>query len=235
MAKILLVEDDCDLAEMTSHRLSASGHIVEIVHDGQQALDFMKTEQYELVVLDWNLPNLSGLDILKDYRNFGGKSAILMLTTRSAMTDKIAGFDHGADDYLPKPFDMRELISRIQSLLRRPPVSGTNELKVLDLELNPTNHMLKRGGSNIHLQRQDFALLEFLIRHKGEAFSAESLIARVWHSESSASINGLRMAMVRLRKAIDTPGQESLIENVPRVGYRIRSDRGKEQQGQRNN
>jgi two-component system, OmpR family, copper resistance phosphate regulon response regulator CusR len=224
MAKILLVEDNLDLATIVADSLRAERHTVESVADGKVALDYLLIAEFELVLMDWNLPGLSGIEIIKQYRASGGKAPIIMLTGKSSINDKEQGYDVGADDYLPKPFDTRELILKIRALLRRLPASYSEVLRVGDLELDPSKFKLTRAGQNIHLTPKDFALLEFLMRHPGEVFASDQLIARVWDFDSEASNEALRVAIRRIRKAIDTSESpaDSLIENVARVGYRLR-------------
>jgi two-component system copper resistance phosphate regulon response regulator CusR len=224
MAKILLVEDNSDLATIVADSLKGERHVVERVADGQAALDFLRLAQFELVLMDWDLPGLTGVEVIKQYRNGGGNTPIIMLTGKSSMEDKEQGFDVGADDYLPKPFDTRELIIRVRALLRRQPTSNTNVLQIADLTLDPVKFRLTKAGQHAHLTPKDFALLEFFMRHPDEIFSPEQLIARVWDFDSEASSEGLRVAIRRIRKVIDTGDspETSLIENIARVGYRLR-------------
>lgn len=225
MAKLLLVEDDEDLAMTVADGLRDERHTVEHVADGAEALDLLKFSQFDVIVLDWQLPGLSGIEILQSYRQSGGKTPVLMLTGKGEISDKEAGLDTGADDYLTKPFNMRELVARIRALLRRPGVQTSNTLQARDLVLDPVKHRVTKNGKPLHLLPRDFALLEFFLRHQEEVFSAESLISRVWHSDSDASAEGLRAAIRRIRRAVDDGEDlsESIIENIARVGYRLRS------------
>lgn len=224
MAKILLVEDDVDLATVMADTLRAERHTVESVADGKAALDYLLIAEFELVLMDWELPSLTGVEVVKKYRESGGKAPVIMITGKSSIDDKEIGYDVGADDYLPKPFDTRELILRVRALLRRPPASNTNILRIADIELDPVKFRLTKAGTYVHLTPRDFALLEFLMRHPDQIFAPEQLIARVWEFDSEASNEALRVAIRRIRKVIDSPDSpaESLIENVARVGYRLR-------------
>jgi DNA-binding response OmpR family regulator len=224
VAKILMVEDNLDLATIVADCLRTERHVVEAVTDGQEALEYLRIAQFELVLMDWELPGLSGVEVIKQYRAAGGKTPIIMLTGKSSVDDKEIGFDVGADDYLPKPFDTRELVVRVRALLRRQPTSNTNLLKIGDLELDPVKFRLTKAGQHAHLTPKDFSLLEFFMRHPDEIFSAEQLIARVWDFDSEASSEGLRVAIRRIRKVVDTTDSaaDSLIENIARVGYRLR-------------
>lgn len=224
MAKILVVEDDVDFALTVEHALETANHTVEMVHDGGAAMEYLRQSQYDIIILDWQLPDMEGIEILSKFRARGGATPVLMLTGKSQIRDKEIGLDGGADDYLTKPFDARELVARIRALLRRQSVAPTSALSAGDIVLDPTKHRLTKAGKEVHLQPRDFALLEFLMRHPDEIFSAEALLTRVWHQDSDASSAGLRAAIVRIRKVIDNDGDDakSLIENVARVGYRMR-------------
>lgn len=225
MPKVLLVEDDCDLSEMVASWLESERYTVETANDGLYAKDLLKLSSFDIVVLDWDLPGCSGLDILKSYRASGGMSPVIMLTGKSEVTDKEAGLDHGADDYLTKPFSVRELGARVRALLRRPSSLNSSLLQVGGVQLDPAKHRVMVAGQEVHVQPRDFALLEFLLRHPDEVFSADALITRVWSSDSDASPEGLRTAIKRIRKKIDGDGDESksMIETITKVGYRLRS------------
>ncbi len=227
MAKILLVEDDQDLSMMVKAGLEGERHVVEIAYDGEEAMHLIKSEEYDVVVLDWQLPKLTGIEVLKNLRQMSKPVSVIMLTGKSGIDHKEEGIDTGADDYLTKPFDMRELHARLRALLRRPSgASGMtgNCLKVADLELDPVKYRLTRAGKDIHLTPKDFALLEFFMRNPDHVFSVQTILSRVWSYESDASPEGLRAAIRRIRKAVDKNDDpsESIIENVARVGYRLR-------------
>lgn len=224
MAKILLVEDNVDLARAVADTLKSERYAVETAHDGGDGLEHLKLTKFDLVVLDWELPDMTGIDILKQYRLMGGDSPVLMLTGRSAIDDKETGLDSGADDYLTKPFDMRELLARLKALLRRRTVNTSPLLKVRNITLDPVKYKVTRDGAPVHLLPRDFALLEFFMRNPDEVFSVDTIIARVWEYDSEGSPEGLRVAIRRLRKALDNGDlTESIIENVARVGYRLRT------------
>lgn len=227
MSKILLVEDDQDLSDMIAGWLKSERYTVEVAYDGDIAREILKISSFDVVVLDWDLPGCTGIEILREFRENGGSTPVIMLTGKSTITDKETGLDIGADDYLTKPFNIKELGARVKALLRRPTLMNSSVLKAGDIELDSSKHRILRGGQEVHLLPRDFALLEFLLRHKDQVFSAEALIARVWESDSDASPEGLRTAIKRIRKKIDdgTEDDQSLIENIPRVGYRLRSSR----------
>jgi two-component system, OmpR family, manganese sensing response regulator len=220
MSKILIVEDEIELAEQLRRSLAREQHLVEVVHDGQAALDYLRVSQYDLLVLDWMMPKMTGVEVCRWQRSRGDKTPILMLTARADIEDKESGLDAGADDYLTKPFHLRELMARVRALLRRG-VSPTNELRVEDLVLDPTARSLHRGGTEIKLEPKEFNLLEFLMRHPNQAFKAEALVARVWEAESEISPDAIRVYIRGLRKKIDVDGKPSIIATVHGSGYRL--------------
>lgn len=213
---------------VVSERLSAEGHSLEMVHNGEEASEYLRMGNYDLVVLDWSLPGCSGVDVLRRYRAQGGQTPIIMLTGNATIREKEEGLDSGADDYLTKPFSTKELSARVRALLRRPPAIAPETIKISDLELDPVSHKVRKQNVELHLQPKDFALLEFFMRNAGVVFSAESIIQRVWGHEPNASIDGLRTAIKRIRQKIDAGSGDddanSLIETIPRVGYSMRKD-----------
>jgi two-component system OmpR family response regulator len=223
LAKLLVVEDNVDLALTISDGLRAERHVVEMAHNGVDGLEFLRLSQYDVIVLDWEMPEMSGIELLRRFRESGGEAFVIMLTGKAQIADKESGLNTGADDYLTKPFEIRELIARVRALLRRRGGAPAATLTVRDIVLDPTKYQVTKAGKAVHLLPRDFALLEFFMRHPGEMFSVDTILARVWEQESEASPEGLRVAIRRLRKALDDGDlAESAIENVPRVGYRLK-------------
>lgn len=221
MPKILVVEDDQDLTVMIRDLLVHEKHTVEVVHNGEDAREHLKMSKYDLLILDWALPDATGVEILKDFRAAGGLTPALFLTGRSSIADKEAGLDSGADDYLTKPFHMRELSARVRALLRRPARFVNKTLKVRDLELFPLDHRVLKDGKEIKLHPKEFALLEFLMRHPGQIFSGEALLSHVWRSDSTASIDTVRQSLARLRQGIEGDKQNPIIRTIYGVGYKL--------------
>ena len=221
MAKVLLVEDDRDLSELVADYLSYEHYQVDRVYNGSDGLDRLKFYSYEVVILDWELPGLSGLEVCKQYRESGGLTPIIMLTAKRAIEDRATGLDVGADDYLVKPFHVKELLARIRALLRRGTQLTSNVLRVGDLEMNPTTYEVKRSGVEIELIPKDFALLEFLMRHPNQIFSTEALLNHVWKADSDSTAEAIRASVKRIRKKIDEPEGESIIRNLHGVGYKL--------------
>lgn len=219
MAKILLVEDNEELANsVRTFLLCGEHHSVEHINDGQAASEHLRAFQYDLILLDWNLPGKTGIEILKRFRELGGNTPVLMLTGHDSVDEKETGLDSGADDYLTKPFQMKELGARVRALLRRPAaVSNSNTLQAGSITIDTQKYRVTLNGEAITLVPREFQLLEFFMRHPNQVFSSEALLDRVWPSDSEASTEALRTALKRLRKKVDPEG--NLIRTVHGVGY----------------
>ncbi|HEY9718195.1 MAG TPA: response regulator transcription factor [Trichormus sp.] len=221
MAKVLVVEDNRELASMINDWLVFEHYEVEFAYTGSDGMEMLQHYLYDAIILDWELPNKSGIEICRDFRSSGKMTPILMLTGKSEIDDKEMGLDAGADDYLTKPFHMKELGARLRAIIRRSANAPSNVLKAGDIELNPTTFEVTKGGAPIDLLKREFALLEFFMRNPNRVFSAEALLDRVWTSESDATAEALRTTLGRLRKKIDTPKADSLIKTVHGVGYKL--------------
>jgi DNA-binding response OmpR family regulator len=224
MAKILLVEDDANLAESITFWLKGQQHIVEHVSDGNDALGLILSDTYEVVLLDWELPGLSGINVCRQARDGGCKTPIIMLTGRGSIEHKVEGLDMGVDDYIAKPFSLKELSARLRAILRRSSGGVSNAVQIADIVLDSESHRVTRGGEDIALMPREFAVLEYLMRNRNQVFSSEALLQKLWHSDSESSPEAVRACIKRLRKKIDLGASEenSIIETVPKVGYRIR-------------
>lgn len=224
MAKILLIEDDIDLAGMVLDWLAHEHYTVEVVHTGSEGLERLQLSSYDAVVVDWELPGMSGVQICREFRREGGTTPMIMLTGKDAIADKEEGLDSGVDDYLTKPFNMKELSARLRAVLRRPASLVENVLRARDIELEPTKYWVKKGGIEIQLLPKEFSLLEFFIRHPNQVFSADALIQRVWLSDTEATGDAIRTCLKRLRKKLDdTDEANPIIQTVHGVGYRLRA------------
>lgn len=221
MAKILIVEDDMSLREALELTLMAEKHTVDTAADGSEADFKLKTFDYDLLILDWQLPDAEGVDIVRNFRTRGGSTPVLMLTGKSASLDKAQGLDSGADDYLTKPFDDVELKARIRALLRRPGAVSANVLSCKDVTLDPATHIVCKAGLEVQLMPKEFQLLEFLMRHPDQVYSQESLLNKVWPTDSDATIEALRTVIKRLRKKID-PNSE-IVCTIHGVGFVLKT------------
>jgi two-component system KDP operon response regulator KdpE len=223
MAKVLVVDDDTSLCEFVVDALEFEGHTVEVSNDGEDALTRLKLSGYDTIVLDWDLPHIGGIEICRRLRKENNHTPVIMLTGRTETSDKLDGLDAGADDYLTKPFDVRELCARVRALLRRSSGATSDVLQVGDVLLDPTNYHVTVKGQEVHLLPKEFQLLQFLMRHPGRVFSHEALLAQVWALESDATDEAIRSCMKRLRKKLEDAASEPLIETVHRVGYRLKA------------
>lgn len=221
MAKILVVEDDELVLESVVDMLEAEHFTVEAVSDGLDAWHRLESLDYDLVILDWSLPSLEGVAVLTKMRKNNDSTPVIMLTAHSGIESKITGLDSGADDYLGKPFNMRELLSRVKALLRRPQEYKSEVLNSGDIVLNITEFTCRRSGEEIKLHPKEFAVLEHLIRNKGRVFSVEELLDRLWSCDSESSVEAARKCITRLRQKIDVPGKDSYITTVVGRGYKI--------------
>lgn len=222
MAKILLVEDDQELAGTIAKWFTLERHVIETALDGLDGMDRVMGGSYDIIILDWQLPFVDGIEICKKYRASNGTTPIIMLTGKSLVVEKEIGLDSGADDYVTKPFSVKELAARVRAILRRPQGYKSDVIVNGPLELNLASHQITRNQVALDLLPVDFALLEFFMRHAGEVFSTEALISRVWHTDKSPTDNAVRSSIKRIRQAIDDEEQPSLIETVNRVGYKLR-------------
>lgn len=223
MAKILIVEDDLELCTRIVEWLTFEQHTVEAVHDGREGSERLKFYTYELVILDWQLPNMTGLEICKKFRAAGGLTPLLMLTGKGEVSDKEEGLDSGADDYLVKPFHMKELAARLRALMRRPSMPTGNVLKIRDFALDTLTKKFLNGETEIALSPKEYALMEYFMRHPDEVFSQEALLERVWSSESEASIFSVYTAVKTLRKKLTIGGGKPVLTTVHGLGYRLES------------
>lgn len=217
MAKILLVEDDQQLSDMVRTALLFEHHVIDALANGAEGFSHLSMNPYDLVILDWGLPDMTGIDICRKFRARGGLTPILMLTGKDTVTDKESGLDAGADDYLTKPFHMKELMARVRALLRRPGAMMENVIKAGNLTLDTQKHRAYLNGEPLSLVPKEYALLEFFMRHPGRVFTAEALLEHVWPTDSDSTSLAVRTTMKRLRKKIDPEGV--LLKTEHGVGY----------------
>jgi len=224
MAKILIVEDERDLSGLVCNWLLRENHLVEQAEDGLDALARMETSKFDLIILDLMLPGMSGMEVCQRFRKKSGQTPILMLTAKDNVEDKAAGLDAGADDYVTKPFHLKELAARVRALLRRGLSRPGNTLKIRDIEIDASECRVTKNGQIVHLLPKEFRLFEFLVRHPNHVFSAEDLLASVWESDTSALLDTVRGHITRLRKKLDTQNEPSIISTVYGMGYKIEAD-----------
>lgn len=221
MAKLLVIEDDDTLRDSIVDYLSFDHHSVEHAKTLQEALDKLSFSQFEALVLDWDLPDGSGVDLLKRFRAKGGTAPILMLTGKDKLADKEVGFSAGADDYLTKPFAFKEMVMRVNALLRRPQALLGSVLTARNITLDPTSYHITKDGTSISLLPREFALLQFLMRNPHMVFSAEALLSRVWETEVDVSPAAVVACISRLRQKLEKKGDPPLFRNIHGVGYKF--------------
>lgn len=221
MPKILVVDDDELHLATLRERLKADGHIVDTAQTGREGMEFLGAFDYDLLIVDWQLPDFSGVELITRFRNGGGQTPIIMLTGKGSEDDKALGLDSGADDYLLKPFGMKELAARLRAQLRRQSGSLTPSIiKFRDVTLDTGNRRVEKDGCEISLQPVEYALLEFFAIHQQQIFSAGDLIKRVWDSDNAVSEDALYSCIRRLRRKFDTDETlPSIIRNRHGVGY----------------
>src|SRR5215467_5559821 len=222
--RILIVEDDLPVARQIAAALTEDGHDPKAVHSGEAALDEMSNGAFDLLVLDVGLPGIDGFELLRRLRTQHLASRVLLLTARSAVDDRVSGLQLGADDYLPKPFAMRELIARVRALGRRYPEEPAISLRVADLTLDLSTHDVHRGAQKIELSPRELMLLKVLMREPGRVFTRTELCERVWEHEHEYDTKLVEVFIGRLRKKIGDP---ALIQTIRHVGYTIRGPEAK--------
>lgn len=219
--RILVVEDDHEIADSIKKGLLDNSYAVDVAYDGTSGFDLAATESYDAIILDWMLPELSGIDICDKLRKESITTPILFLTARSQLDDKVESLSLGADDFLVKPFAFAELLARIKALIRRPKEMLQPKLVVGDLTLNTITYEVTRQNKLIHLTHTEFAILEYLMAHAGKVISKKELIDHVWNFEADILPNTVETYINYLRNKIDRPFTKPLIHTKKGFGYKI--------------
>lgn len=221
--RILLVEDERKLALTLAKILEVESYAVDVFFDGEAGYDAASVEEYDLIILDVGLPTMDGITISKKLRREKVKTPIIMLTARDSTDNKIEGLDSGADDYIVKPFQFKELLARIRALLRRDESVRELILQVDSLALDPSSHIVKRSGKEINLSGKEYALLEFLMRRRDQIVSKTQIIEHVWDIDTDPFSNIVDVYIGYLRKKVDKAfvKEKSLIQTVKGIGYRV--------------
>jgi DNA-binding response OmpR family regulator len=223
--RILLIEDEERVAKFVERGLRAELYLVDAAPDAETAFHFLKQGTYDLVILDLNLPDLSGTEVLRRIRKSDHALPVLILTARDSIADKVENFEQGADDYLTKPFSFTELSLRIRALLRRGNSTNNSEaLRVADLELDRSAHTVKRNGHLIELTSKEFALLEYFMVNAGRVLSRTMIVENVWDQSFEGLTNIVDVYVAQLRKKIDENSEKKLLRTVRGVGYSINKE-----------
>ncbi|MDZ4832867.1 MAG: response regulator transcription factor [Candidatus Melainabacteria bacterium] len=221
MAKILVVEDDDNIRSSITDILEDMDHRVETSADGRNALELFGVAEFDLAVLDWNMPGMTGPELCSALRKTGSQCRILMLTGMNREEDKVHGLDSGADDYLTKPFLTSEFQARIRALLRRGANTIEETITLGGVTINSRQRRVLKNGVPVDLKVKEFDLLDFLARNRGTVYSLDALIRYVWSSDEDVSYDAVRQCVTRVRRKLDDDNSESLISTVVGIGYKI--------------
>lgn len=219
--RILLVEDDPEQLEPLHEALSKVGHIVDGVRNGETARWLLGEKDYDLLILDWMLPDLSGLNLCQQYRYFGKTSPVLILTAKDTIADKISALDAGADDYIVKPVDLLELLARVRALGRRSPNWQGDCLGVADLQLDATCLTVERGQASVRLSPREFQLLEYFVRHPRQVLSRNQIEQALWEWGTEPESNAVSASIRRLRQRLQLVDAAEWIKTIYGMGYRF--------------
>lgn len=221
--RILVVEDEHKIANSIKKGLEQESYAVDLAFTGSEGYDLASTEDYDLIILDLMLPEMTGLEVASKLREQKIHTPILMLTAKGQVEDKVTGLDAGADDYLTKPFAFEELLARIRALIRRPKNNTGTILNVEDLTFNTTNYEVRRGSNLIKLSSKEYALLEYLIRHPNQVLTKKQIISHIWDYDADILPNTIEVYIGYLRNKIDKPfsNKSALIQTVRGFGYKI--------------
>ncbi|WP_050180033.1 response regulator transcription factor [Domibacillus robiginosus] len=220
---VLLAEDDLQLGELVSFMLKKKGgYGVEWVKTGEDAYDYASSAHYDVLVLDWMMPNGTGVDVCRDLRKEGYGGAILMLTAKDAVEDRVMGLDAGADDYLVKPFEIDELLARLRALTRRnyaPIVEET--VAIQGVELNRNSQSIQKNGQSIQLSPREFQLLDLLVQNKGQVLTRDVMLDRIWGYDADVTTKTIDATVKLLRKKLDLVDRPDIVQSVRGVGYKV--------------
>jgi len=220
--KILLIEDEEELSGIVTRGLRKCGYAVDAAYDGEEALDYYSVNEYDVIVLDLNLPKLDGLEVLRQIRQKDQKTKILILSAKSAIDDRVEGLNTGANDYLTKPFDFLELEARIRTLSRIQYIQQGNELSCGGLNLNMAAKAVSFQAVRLPLTKKEYAVLEYMMLHRGQVVGTEQLLNHVWDSEAELFPDTLKYHIHALKKKLSDAGcDQDLIRNVRGMGYKI--------------
>lgn len=219
--RVLIVEDHETMASYLKRALVEQGYAVDVAHTGREALDWSRVVNFDLIVLDLMLPEVDGLTVCRTLRNEGSQAAILMLTARDTVDDRVTGLDYGADDYLVKPFELKELLARLRALTRRHTTVNSNILVVADLTMNTHTRVVMRGQNLIQLTAKEYAVLECLMREPERVLTRTEIAESVWSYDVFNQSNVVDVYIRNLRRKIDDNSDLKLIQTVRGAGYRL--------------
>ncbi|WP_312497110.1 response regulator transcription factor [Anaerosporobacter sp.] len=222
--RILVVEDERDLNSIIVKRLNKAGYSVDSCYDGEEALDYMRLGEYDVILLDIMMPKMNGLDVVRTLRKKRDKTPVLLLTAKDAIEDRVMGLDSGADDYLVKPFAFEELLARVRVLTRRSIDEVTNVFTVANLSVDCDARIVKRGETVIPLSSKEFSVLEYMIRNQGIVLSRAKIEQHIWNFDYEGGSNVIDVYIRYLRKKIDQDFEPKLIHTIRGAGYVLRDE-----------
>lgn len=222
--RILVVEDERDLNSIIVKRLNKAGYSVDTCYDGEEALDYMRMGEYDVILLDIMMPKMNGLDVVRTLRKKRDKTPVLLLTAKDAIEDRVMGLDSGADDYLVKPFAFDELLARVRVLTRRSIDEVTNVFTLANLSVDCDTRIVKRGETVIPLSSKEFSVLEYMIRNQGVVLSRAKIEQHIWNFDYEGGSNVIDVYIRYLRKKIDQDFEPKLIHTIRGAGYVLRDE-----------
>lgn len=220
--RILLVEDNHRLSDSLRATLVDDGYAVDVAYDGQEGEEMALFTPYDVIILDVMLPKRNGIEVCRSLRDQKVGAPILMLTARDGLDDRVLGLDSGADDYLIKPFEIKELRARLRALMRRESGNKSGNILIADLRLDPSTHYVWRAEASLDLTAKEYALLEYLMRNPNRLITREMVVAHLWDYDQTIASNVVDVYIRRLRRKVDDPHEIKLIETIRGAGYRLR-------------
>ena len=221
---ILIVEDEPKIANFVRRGLIENGFVVDMAENGEQGLEYALARKVDLIILDVVLPQRDGWSLLTELRRVDRQTPVLFLTARDNVSDRVKGFNLGADDYLIKPFHFSELLARVRSLMRRKPERQEKTISVGDLEIDPRRHKANRAGTALSLTRKEFSLLLYLASSAGDVVSRTEIMEKIWEINFDTGTNALDVMMRRLRAKVDDPFEKKMIQTIRGIGYVLKAD-----------
>ncbi len=222
--RILFAEDERDLNRIVTQKLVQEGYSVDSCHDGIEAIDCLACAEYDAIILDIMMPRADGYEVLRTLRSAGKTTPVLFLTARDSISDRVRGLDAGADDYLIKPFSVKELMARVRAMVRKSHGVATSELSCGDLVLDSAAKKVSRGGEQIDLSAKEYALLEYLMHNQGIVLSREKIEQHIWNYDYTGGTNVVDVYISYLRRKIDVGHNQKLIHTVRGQGYVLRAE-----------
>ena len=219
--RILIIEDEKGISNFLKKSLISEGFAVDSAYDGESGSFLARTNDYDLVILDYILPKMNGKDVCKEIKEEKTDLPIIMLTVKTEILDKVEMLNLGVDDYLTKPFSFEELLARAKTILKRPPIREKAIYQVKDLILNSDKNIVKKSGKEVYLTRKEFCLLEYFLQNRGNVLSRSMIMEHVWDINADPFSNTIESHILNLRKKIDTKNREQFIKTIPGRGYKL--------------